>query len=213
MNWVKKRNLLAVKAVKYNNYSCLEINNLWYALYFIFNLAQNCQVNILEEISSKSFKEWPPFSKEEFMKAIAKCNNSSAPRPDKLSWSYLKYIINNEAYLGKIISIANVFFELGLQLSHFKSSTTIIIPKLNKESYNSPKSFQPIVLFNTLEKLIEKVIGKYLQFLLISNNFIHPYCYELKSLELDNKTTLVLSNTRELDRKLCTRQFTLYTNI
>jgi len=25
-------------------------------------------------------------------------------------------------------------------------------------------------------------------------------CYELKSLELDNRTTLVLSNTRELDR-------------
>jgi len=28
-----------------------------------------------------------------------------------------------------------------------------------------------------------------------------PYdCYELKSLGLDNRTTLVLSNTRELDR-------------
>ena len=27
-------------------------------------------------------------------------------------------------------------------------------------------------------------------------------CYELKSLELDNRTTLVLSNTRELDREL-----------
>jgi len=25
-------------------------------------------------------------------------------------------------------------------------------------------------------------------------------CYELKSLELDNRTTLILSNTRELDR-------------
>ena len=25
-------------------------------------------------------------------------------------------------------------------------------------------------------------------------------CYELRSLELDNRTTLVLSNTRELDR-------------
>ena len=26
------------------------------------------------------------------------------------------------------------------------------------------------------------------------------WCYDLKSLEWDNKTTLVLSNTRELDR-------------
>ena len=31
--------------------------------------------------------------------------------------------------------------------------------------------------------------------------FVHStYCYDLKSLEWDSKTTLVLSNTRELDR-------------
>ena len=29
---------------------------------------------------------------------------------------------------------------------------------------------------------------------------VTPVCYELRSLELDNRTTLVLSNTRELDR-------------
>jgi len=29
---------------------------------------------------------------------------------------------------------------------------------------------------------------------------LHDVCYELKSLELDKRTTLVLSNTRELDR-------------
>ena len=37
--------------------------------------------------------------------------------------------------------------------------TTIIIPKPNKISYDSPKLFRLIVLLNTLEKLIEKVIG------------------------------------------------------
>jgi len=31
------------------------------------------------------------------------------------------------------------------------------------------------------------------------------YCYELKSLELDNRTTLVLSNTRKLDRDTFTK--------
>ena len=29
---------------------------------------------------------------------------------------------------------------------------------------------------------------------------LNPNCYDLKSLELDKRTTLVLSNTRELDR-------------
>jgi len=87
MNWVKKRNLSVVEAIKYNNCPCLEINNLWHALYSIFNLAQNCHVNIeiLDEISDKSPKEWPSFSKKKFTKAITKYNNSSTPGSDKLS--------------------------------------------------------------------------------------------------------------------------------
>ena len=36
-------------------------------------------------------------------------------------------------------------------------------------------------------------------------------CYELRSLGLDNRTTLVSSNTRELDRVPNTKQSTLYT--
>ena len=137
MNWVKKRNLPVVKAIKYNNCPCLEINDLWHALHSIFNLTQNHQINvdILKEIPNKSSEEWPPFSKKEFTKAITKCNNSSASGPDKLSWSHLKYIINNEAYFSKIISTANTCFELSLWLSYFKSSMMMIIPKPNKESY------------------------------------------------------------------------------
>ena len=64
-------------------------------------------------------------------------------------------------------------FELGYWSLHFKVSTSIIIPKPNKESYNFPKAFRPIVLLNILGKLIEKVISECLYFHLISNNFIH----------------------------------------
>ena len=56
---------------------------------------------------------------------------------------------------------------------HFKTSMSIIIPKPNKESYDSFKSFRPIVLLNTIGKLIEKVIGEKLQFYAIMNDFIH----------------------------------------
>ena len=116
MNWVKKHKLPAVKAIKYNNCPCLEIDNLWHTLYSIFNLAQTCQINvdILEEILDKPSECWPSFSKEKFIKSITKYNNSSASGPDKLSWSYLKCIINDEVCLEKIISIANMCFVLGL---------------------------------------------------------------------------------------------------
>ena len=62
---------------------------------------------------------------------------------------------------------------MGYWPNHFKLSSMVIIPKPNKLSYDSPKSFHPIVLLNTIGKLIEKVIGERLQFLIVSNNFIH----------------------------------------
>jgi len=40
--------------------------------------------------------------------------------------------------------------------------------------YDQAKLFCPIVLLNTLEKLIEKVIAERFQFTVINNNFIHP---------------------------------------
>ena len=64
--------------------------------------------------------------------------------------------------------------DLGYWPNHFKRLLMIIIPKPNKPSYNSPKSFRPIILLNTLGKLIEKVIGERIQFHIIANNFIHP---------------------------------------
>ena len=67
-----------------------------------------------------------------------------------------------------------MYIDLGYWPSHFKKSTTVIIPKPNKASYDFPKSFRPIILLNTVGKLIEKVIGERLQFHVMSNNFIHP---------------------------------------
>ena len=52
--------------------------------------------------------------------------------------------------------------------------TTIVISKPNKSLYNHPKAFCPIVLLNTLGKLIEKVVAERLQFIVTSNDFIHP---------------------------------------
>ena len=40
--------------------------------------------------------------------------------------------------------------------------------------YDQLKSFHPIVLLNTLGKLIEKIIAERIQFTVASNDFIHP---------------------------------------
>ena len=115
MSWVNKHKLPAIKAIKYNNQLCFNINDLWNALHLIFNTALHHQVgvNILDEVNNKLPSSWASFSKEEFKSTIVNCNNLSTLRPDKLLWSHLKIILKDNKFLSNIISIANVCIELG----------------------------------------------------------------------------------------------------
>ena len=72
---------------------------------------------------------------------IKKCNNSLTPRPDKLSWRHLKRIVKDVAYLNIFIDITNVCIDIGHWSSYFKVSTTIVILKPNKKSYDSSKAY------------------------------------------------------------------------
>ena len=175
MNQVKRRKLLATEAIQYNSQSCIKLNNLQKVLYKSFNSAQNCQINInlLEEIPDKEVIIQVPFSKEKLINAIKKCNNSLTPGLNKLSQRYIKKIVKNKECIIKLIDIANAYIDLDHWPSHFKVLTTVIISKPNKTSYNLPRLFHPIILPNTTSKLFEKIIRERLQFLLISNNFIH----------------------------------------
>jgi len=176
MNWVNKCKLPAMEAIKYDNQLCLSLDSLWNALHSFFNTVLHCQVdtNILDEIKNKQTLTWVPFSKKEFNITLGSCNNSLTSGPDKLSWRHLKSILNDKVCITRVIKIANVCIDLEYWPNHFKLLSTVIIPKPNKPLYDLPKSFHPIVLLNTLGKLIEKVIGERLQFHVVNNNFIHP---------------------------------------
>jgi len=91
-----------------------------------------------------------------------------------MTWRHWKLIIKDDDCLSKIINIADACINLSHWPKYFKVSTTVIIPKPNKSSYDNLKAFRPIVLLNTLGKLVEKVIAKRLQFIVVSNNFVHP---------------------------------------
>ena len=121
----------------------MELEDLWKALHQSFNSVQNCQINynILNKIPTKTALDWPSFSTEELRNAITKCNNLSTPGPDKMLWKYLKTIVKDNTCLIKIVNIANTCINLGHWLLHFKILLSIIIPKSNKASYNSPKMF------------------------------------------------------------------------
>jgi len=176
MNWVKKRKLPATKAIKFDNHPYLTPESLWNTLHSSFNteLFHQVDFNILNKVARKPTQEWNLFSRHKFKSAISKCKDSSSPGPDRLMWYHWKIIIANDDCLSRIINIANACIELGHWPKYFKVSTMIVIPKPNKSSYDHPKAFRPIVLLNTLGKLIEKVIAERLQFIVASNNFIYP---------------------------------------
>ena len=176
MNWVNKCKLPAMEAIKYDNQLCLSLDSLQNAFYSSFNTTLHCQVdiNILDEIESKQVSAQALFSKKEFKIVLESCNNFSTPGLDKLSQNYLKIILKDDICISNVIKIANACIDLGYWPNHFKRSFMVIISKPNKLLYDLPKSFRPIVLLNTLEKLIKKVIGEKIQFHVVANNFIHP---------------------------------------
>ena len=153
MNQVKKQKLPVIEAVQYNSQLYIEIENLQQALYQIFNSVQNYQINalLLNELPTKPSSLWSPFSRKEFTSTIDKCGNSSALGSNRISQKHFKMIVKDEECLENIVNIANIYINLGHQSLHFKLSSSIIIFKPNKATYNSPKSFYPIILLNILE--------------------------------------------------------------
>ena len=112
---------------------------------------------------------------ESYVSNREKCSLSSTPGPDHISWRHLKSLITNDRCLLKIVQITNACIDLEFWPSHFKSSNRVVIPKPNKNNYNSPKSFRPIILLNTMGKLIEKAISNRLQFHLSANGFLNSH--------------------------------------
>ena len=174
---MKRKTLPTIESILYEGQSCNTLPDLWYAIYLSYNSAKNRPINtsFLNEIPQADQILWSLFLKQEFKDAIAKCSSSSTPGPDHISWRHLKSLIANDRCLLKITQIANACIDLEFWPSHFKSSNMVVIPKPNKNNYNSPKSFCPIVLLNTTGKLIEKVISNRLQFHLSANGFLDSY--------------------------------------
>ena len=73
-----------------------------------------------------------------------------------------------------ILRLANACIDVGHWPKHFKDSLSIIIPKPNKPAYSTPKAFRPIVLLNTLGKLLEKLISNRFQFDMIKYDLVDP---------------------------------------
>ena len=114
-----------------------------------------------------------PFSLLEIQEALKACSNVSAPGSNHITWQYLKVILANNTYAVDILSLANTCLVLHHWPRHFKELVSVIIPKPDKPAYDTSKAFRPIVLLNTLGKLIEKIIARRLQFDAVKYGILH----------------------------------------
>ena len=129
-------------------------------------------MSLFDEISSYRQVEWPPFSNAKISNTITKYSSLFTSDLDHISWNYLKKIVSNFKCIINIVNIANAYINLSYWTSHFKKSMSIIIPKPNKSLYNNSKIFCPIVLLNTLGKLIKKMISNRLKVHSVASNFL-----------------------------------------
>jgi hypothetical protein len=99
----------------------------------------------------------------ELKQVLDACSSHSTPGPNHITWQYLKQILALSMCTKVILILANTSIQTGMWPKHFKESILVIILKPNKPSYSTPKAFRPIVLLNTLGKLVEKMISNWFQ--------------------------------------------------
>jgi hypothetical protein len=100
---------------------------------------------------------------------VRSSTSSSSPA---VTWQHLKFILVVPECEQVILELANACINTGHWPKHFKDSVSVIILKPNKPSYSAPKVFRPIVLLNTLGKLVEKMISNRFQFDMIKFNLV-----------------------------------------
>ena len=61
-----------------------------------------------------------------------------------------------------LVDVAKVYFTIGYYLRLRRAITTIILYKKGKADYSFLESYHPIVLKNTLSKILERVIVNYI---------------------------------------------------
>src|SRR3954462_13990887 len=152
------------------------MDDLWTALHGTYNAANNrpVDISVMDPLPDLPAREWHPFSELEARDALSACSSRSSPGLDHVKWSHLKVCVQTLGGLGTILTLANACLIVGHWPKSFKESMSVIIPKPGKPSYSAPKAFRPIVLLNTLGKLIEKMISNRIQFDMIKHDLVVP---------------------------------------
>ncbi|KAF8707301.1 hypothetical protein AX14_013649 [Amanita brunnescens Koide BX004] len=127
----------------------------------------------INSIPQRATRSFPPISQKEIWDALRPMANSSAPGPDHLTWRHVKLALTIPETDVALMTLYNKVCFTGTWPTHFKESTSVIIPKPNKPDYMIPKAYRPIALLNTLGKLLTKILANRLQHDVAEHGILH----------------------------------------
>ena len=97
------------------------------------------------------------FTRDQIKKATGKLGAHKAPGPDGIPNVVLKKSI--DLITEHLYYIFRAIFELDVYPDEWRISTTVVLRKPGKPSYEEPKAYRPIALLNTLGKLFSSIMA------------------------------------------------------
>lgn len=106
--------------------------------------------------------DFTPLISEEIDQVITGLPVKKAKGPDQIAKELIK--IAYPVIAHQLLNILNACLELGHFPNPWRSATTAIIRKHDKDCYSQPNSYRPIALLNCLGKVFEKIITNRMTF-------------------------------------------------
>ena len=142
-------------------------------------------------------REGPGYSVQELVeklrKALQGTSNTSAPRPDRISYRFIKAFIGTIFGEELLVQMAKQL-EIGRAPSEWQLSKVVMIPKPGKD-HTQLKGWRPINLINCVCKLGEKVVADEL---VIARAFV-PRRPSTPILDLTRRTSSILGSCPATD--------------
>ena len=176
VSWTKARRPPAYSTVKDGNALVSSTEHLWEVFDRQFNAAQDAPVDwdFINSLPSHDERAFPPISLHEVKTTLQTTINTSAPGTDHVTWHHLKILLSSYDTAVALVILYNRIIDEGMWPDALKESLSIIIPKLGKSDYSTPKAYRPIALLSVLGKLLTKTLAKRLQYEAIAFNLLHP---------------------------------------
>jgi hypothetical protein len=131
----------------------------------------NIPTHFPDDPPPRTSRPFTPFGKEELFELLKQTSNKSALGISGIGWDLLKH---GWPHCGDLLTnIYSTCIRLGHHPARWKEATVVVIPKPNKPDYSLAKAHRPILLLETLSKLMEKAVAKRFQYDIVKEGLIN----------------------------------------